>query len=354
MKHRGVLKKCLPITPGVRHKVYLDGVNVGSQAVPKELVSGGRHSGGRNNQGQITCRHRGGGNKFLYREVSSLMVNERGVVRGIQWDPNREAPIALVEVMYGRPGDMYGLKDRRGALKTGDEVVVADMLSWLTSGSTEEEVSLAWEKTEVSGGPVKVDGFTDLGSVPVSKVVGSLRWRYVLAGEGMQVGDVIGCFLGGVELGANQRALRAGMPVGTTVYDIGRAGAKSQWVKTPGTRARILRQEPHGTMVRMPSGEVRWLVYGSFGTVGSVGAKDHMLEVRGKAGIRRRKGIRPTVRGCAMNPIDHPHGGRTKGGRHDVTPWAKVAKGQPTRSPKKALGLIVKTSRQVRLSSSSE
>lgn len=321
MKHIGVLKKCSPTSPGLRHKVYLDGVVAGSQVVPKELVGGGRRSGGRNHLGQITCRHRGGGNKPLYREVTSLKINEMGLVRGIQWDPNRESPIALLEVTAGRPSQLLGLKSRGSITQLSSQHG--------SDGSFGSVGSLAG-----------VNEFATRGC----------EYRYVLAGESMSVGDVVSCFLEGVELGPNQRTLMTNRPVGTTVYDVSMgSGLKSQWVKTPGTRATVLRQEMDGTRVRMPSGELRWLPHGSFGTIGSVAGKDHMLEVRGKAGIRRRKGIRPTVRGCAMNPIDHPHGGRTKGGRHDVTPWAKVAKGQPTRPKKKPLGLIVKTSRQVRL-----
>jgi large subunit ribosomal protein L2 len=317
------IKHYKPTSPGIRHKVSLEGMESGSQLVPKSLTRGARRTGGRNNTGRITCFHRGGGLKRRHREVTSLRPWESGVVRGIQRDPSRQAWIALVE------------------------------------------------RTS------------------------SLTYKYVLAGEGMQVGNVVQCRVTAIgsdqqdpvrdamsqvvshplthakrglrdpvhkptEVTLNHRYRLGHMPIGTQVYDLMTTPysqeAQGKRVKTPGTHAVVLRHKHSDettymgakTRVEMPSGEHRWRPSTAMGTVGSVAGKDHVLEKTGKAGLNRRRGIRPTVRGCAMNPVDHPHGGRTKGGRHDVTPWARIAKGQPTRAARKPMGLIVKTARVAR------
>lgn len=282
------LKTYRPTTPGIRHKVKRVGVTQGTQDVPKSLRRGARRHGGRNNTGRITCFHRGGGTKGMMRHVTSLCNNELGVVRGIQWDPYRSSPLALVELVERQ-------MDRNGQL-----------------------------------GPTH---------------------RYILAGEGMVVGRYVMCHSNRFNMVAGNRTQRGRIPVGTTVYDVSPVyGDHGKYVKTPGGSAMIQRhdEELGRTRLRMPSGELRWMFDDSYATIGSVAAKDHNLEMIGKAGTNRRRGIRPTVRGCAMNPVDHPHGGRTKGGRHDVTPWAKIAKGQPTRSRRKPMGWIEKTARQSR------
>ena len=221
--------------------------------------------------------------KTVYRRVTSLKPGDVARVRGLQWDPQRTAPIALV-----------------------------DLLS--------------------DGVPTGVQ-------------------RYIVAGEGVRVGQTLLCDPKRTNLVPNHRTLRGRVPVGMTVYD--RASpdrGKATWVKVAGSSARVQRheEETRRTLVKRPSGEVRWRSSACRVSLGRVGAQDHRLEKVGKAGTNRRRGIRPTVRGCAMNPVDHPHGGRTKGGRHDVTPWAKIAKGQPTRPRRKALGWIVTTARQAR------
>lgn len=282
-----VLKASRPTSAGVRHKVARLGVTSGYQGVPKALSRGAKEQGGRNNTGRITCFHRGGGVKTAYRLVTSMIGPSVGVVAGIQWDPGRSSPVALVHT----------------------EVVSA-------SDQTQRATQ-----------------------------------RYRVAGEGMAVGDVLICDAAMSNYLPNHRTLRGNVPVGMTVYDISENGSRhGTLVKTPGASAVVQRHDVDEgrTRVRMPSGEVRWRKSSGWATIGAVGAKDHRLEVIGKAGVNRRRGIRPTVRGCAMNPVDHPHGGRTKGGRHDVTPWAKIAKGQPTRRKTKPLVWVVKTSRQAR------
>ena len=242
--------------------------------------------------GRITVRHRGGGVKTVLRSVTGLPPVHDVTVWGIQRDPQRTAPIAL-----------------------------------LSSNA---------------------DG----------------AWSYIVAGEGLTVGTVLrrASDKDDQDLAQNTRCRRRSVPVGLTVYDLAvmasdvgssREYLRSTLVKSAGTCAAVLRHDetrgPAGmTRLRLPSGEERWFPSSSYASLGKVAAEDHRLEVLGNAGSRRRRGIRPTVRGCAMNPVDHPHGGRTKGGRHDVTPWAKIAKGQPTRSRDERPVFVVKTSRQAR------
>jgi len=137
------------------------------------------------------------------------------------------------------------------------------------------------------------------------------------------------------------------IPPGTMVHNLelypGRGG---QAVRTAGASAQLLSKEGDFALVKMPSGEVRKFSVDCKATVGQVGNLDHENETYGKAGRTRWRGIRPTVRGVAMNPIDHPHGGgegRTSGGRHPVTPWGKPTKGAKTRSNKRTTKYIVRS-----------
>ena len=108
-------------------------------------------------------------------------------------------------------------------------------------------------------------------------------------------------------------------------------------MRVAGAKARVQRKTETEAWLTLPSGAVRRFSLRCRATLGSVGGEDHHLEVIGKAGKNRHRSIRPTVRGCAMNPVDHPHGGRTRGGRPTMTPWSRVAKGQPTRKKESAL-----------------
>jgi large subunit ribosomal protein L2 len=143
----------------------------------------------------------------------------------------------------------------------------------------------------------------------------------------------------------------AAMPVGTIVHNVemklGKGGAIA---RSAGSYAQIVGRDGSYVIVRLNSGEQRLILSSCFATIGAVSNQDHMNISLGKAGRSRWLGVKPSVRGVAMNPIDHPHGGgegRTSGGRHPVTPWGKATKGKKTRSNKGTNKFIV-TSRHVK------
>jgi len=283
------LKRFRPTSPGVRHKVVVRGERRGPQEVPKALRVSKSKSGGRNNTGHISAFHRGGGSRLLIRSVTPQVLatwNQAEVV-AIQVDPNRSAPLARVR----KPGSS-------------------------TSPTKATNSSKSWSNHDHA---------------------------YVIAGKGMTVGTVLHAGPH-APFDTHSRLPRGQIPRGTRVYDVevvpGRGG---QRVKSAGTFAERIAVDPVTSRIKLrrPSKGERWFSDLCTACIGQVAGEDHMLKVAGKAGWSRRRGIRPTVRGVAMNPIDHPHGGRTSGGRHDVTPWARIAKGKPTRSPRKPSVFVV-------------
>ena len=169
--------------------------------------------------------------------------------------------------------------------------------------------------------------------------------RYILAPVGLQVGAPI---LAGDKadiLPGNALPLGA-LPLGTLVHNIElKKGKGGQMVRSAGTAAQLVAKEKGFAQVRLPSGEVRMVHLECMATVGQVGNTDHSNVSYGKAGRRRHLGVRPTVRGVAMNPIDHPHGGgegKTSGGRHPCTPWGVPTKGYKTRNSKRTDRFIVR------------
>jgi large subunit ribosomal protein L2 len=238
----------------------------GSKPV-KALLRPKRRRGGRNNQGVITVRHRGGGHKRAYRIIDFLRDKD-GVpakVAGIQYDPNRSARIALLHYVDG-------------------------------------------EK------------------------------RYIIAPEGLKVGTMLESGPDAAPIVGNTLPLRK-MPVGVTIHNIELLpGQGASMCRSAGSSATLMARESEWAQVSLPSGEIRRVPGNCRATIGAVGNGDHMNVVIGKAGRNRWKGRRPHVRGTAMNPVDHPHGGgegRTKGGRHPVSPTAKSAKGGFTRKRRK-------------------
>lgn len=288
-------------TTGQRHvrriKVETKG---GRGRVPRKVRVGKRKQGGRNNQGKRTVRHRGGGVKQGRRKrVNGGRETGRGRVRGIQYDPTRTGRVARRKVVEG---------DRVGSER----------------------------KTE---------------------------YKYVLAAEGRRVGDRIQYGAGGelASKGSQRKRKRTGslarsgigIPTrrrGSTVRrkerDPGRKvcnvevspGEGGKYRRTAGGRGEVRVKMGGRVQIRRMGGKRREVSEECTATVGRVSGEDHSKESRGKAGRKRRRGIRPTVRGEAMNPIDHPHGGRTRGGRAEVTPWTRRAKGKPTRKSGKARG----------------
>lgn len=173
---------------------------------------------------------------------------------------------------------------------------------------------------------------------------------YVLAAEGLKVGQVIRVE-GGKREEASEQAVSTRMgstrtlesiPVGSTVCNVElEPGKGGKYVRTAGGSARLLRKPEGKALLRLPSGTRIEVSLQCTATVGRIAGEEHRMESMGKAGRMRNKGWRPTVRGEAMNPIDHPHGGRTRGGRPEVTPWGRIAKGKPTRSKKKISRWVV-------------
>jgi len=161
--------------------------------------------------------------------------------------------------------------------------------------------------------------------------------RYIIAPKGLTAGTQL---LSGAEApikSGNALPLRS-IPVGTTVHCIEMLPGKgAQLARSAGASAQLLAREGSYAQLRLRSGEIRKVHVDCRATIGEVGNEEHNLESIGKAGRKRWRGVKPTVRGVAMNPIDHPHGGgegRTSGGRHPVTPWGKPTKGKKTRSNK--------------------
>src|SRR3972149_2210798 len=263
------IRRYNPTTPGRRGATVSDFVELtpGAKRV-KGLVIPKRKKGGRNNQGVITARHRGGGHKRKYRMIDFRRSKDNipAVVNSIQYDPNRSARIALLHYADG-------------------------------------------EK------------------------------RYILAPEGWKIGDQV---LSGKDAPASVGNCLplSRIPLGMDIHNIemqpGRGGALC---RSAGTRASLAARDADWAQTTLPSGEIRRIPAACRATIGTLGNPDHMGIVLGKAGRKRWMGRRPHVRGTAMNPIDHPHGGgegRTKGGRHPVSPWGKSAKGGATRKRRKS------------------
>lgn len=163
--------------------------------------------------------------------------------------------------------------------------------------------------------------------------------RYILAPVGLNVGDKV---IAGdnVEPAVGNAMPMAKIPLGSTIHNVElRAGRGGQMVRGAGLGAQLMSREGDLCNLRLPSGEVRMVRTECYATIGRVGNAQHENEVMGKAGRKRWKGVRPTVRGVAMNPVDHPMGGgegRSSGGGHPVSPWGQLAKGKKTRKRNKA------------------
>lgn len=262
------IRRYNPTTPGRRGASVSDFAELTPGARPeKSLLAPKRRTGGRNHQGVITARHRGGGHKRMYR-VIDFRRNKDGVpakVHSIQYDPNRSARIALLHYVDG-------------------------------------------EK------------------------------RYILAPDGLQVGARIESGLNAPPVVGNCLPL-SHIPLGLVVHNVEmQPGRGGKLCRSAGSSATLAARDGNWAQLTLPSGEIRRVPASCRATIGTVGNPDHMNVTLGKAGRTRWLGRRPHVRGTAMNPIDHPHGGgegRTKGGRHPVSPTGKSAKGGATRKRRK-------------------
>ena len=169
--------------------------------------------------------------------------------------------------------------------------------------------------------------------------------RYIIAPKGVTAGDAITSGSDAAIKSGNSLPLR-NIPVGTQVHCVEmKPGKGAQIARSAGTSAQVVAREGAYATVRLRSGEMRKIHIDCRATIGEVSNSEHILRSLGKAGAKRWRGVRPTVRGVAMNPVDHPHGGgegRTSGGRHPVSPWGVPTKGYKTRSNKRTDNMIVR------------
>ena len=262
------LKTYKPKTAALRFTTLSDFEGVSKKRPERGLVEIKKSQAGRNAQGRITVRHRGGGHKKFLRRVDFKRQQKLDVpakVQAIEYDPNRTARLALLAYADG-------------------------------------------EK------------------------------RYILAPNGVKVGATLLAGPKAEPVDGNALPLSA-VPMGMAIHAIEMTpGEGAKLVRSAGMVARIAARDEAFAHVKLPSGEMRKVRVGCYATIGQVGNLEHENISLGKAGRKRWKGIRPTVRGVAMNPVDHPMGGgegRSSGGGHPVTPWGQLTKGKKTRSNRK-------------------
>jgi large subunit ribosomal protein L2 len=268
------IKTYKPTSPGKRHHVSTKNPDLSTNGPERSLVTSLSQSGGRNNYGRITSRHKGGGHKRKYRiiDFKRNKIDIAAKVVSIEYDPNRSANIALLSYLDG-------------------------------------------EK------------------------------KYILAPDGVSVGDQI---VAGdnVDTQPGNCLPMANIPLGTVIHNIEmKIGKGGQLVRSAGASAQLMAKEGKDVLVRLPSGEVRKFNRLCRACIGQVGNREHESRKLGKAGRTRWLGKRPSVRGVAMNPVDHPMGGgegKSSGGRHPCTPWGKPTKGYKTRRKKASDKMIVK------------
>jgi large subunit ribosomal protein L2 len=272
--------KTKPTSPGRRFlvKVVNPDLHKGKPHAP--LLESKSKNAGRNNNGRITVRHKGGGHKQHYRLID-FKRNKDGIVGAVErleYDPNRSANIALV---------LYADGDRRYIIAPKDVKAGTEIISGVDA-------------------PIKPGNCLPMRNIPVGSVIHCMELK---PGKGAQV------------------------------------------ARSAGTSAQLVAKENNHGILRLRSGEMRKILLDCRATIGEVSNSEHGLRSLGKAGAKRWRGVRPTVRGVAMNPVDHPHGGgegRTSGGRHPVSPWGTPTKGYKTRSNKRTDKLIVRSRRKTR------
>jgi large subunit ribosomal protein L2 len=266
--------KAKPTSPGRRGVVQVKHDHLHKGSSWAALTEPKSRTGGRNNAGRITTRHKGGGHKQHYRVVDFKRDKDgiKGRIERIEYDPNRTAHIALVLYLDGER-------------------------------------------------------------------------RYIIAPKGMHAGDEVQSGRDAAIKPGNALPLR-NIPVGSVVHCVELTPGKgAQLARSAGAAVQLVAREGQHATLRLRSGEMRKVQARCRATIGEVSNSEHNLEKLGKAGAKRWMGIRPTVRGVAMNPVDHPHGGgegRTSGGRHPVSPWGVPTKGYKTRKNKRTSNMIVR------------
>jgi large subunit ribosomal protein L2 len=260
------LKTFRPLTPSMRFKALPAFDEITKSKPEKSLTVSLKKSAGRNNQGRITVRHRGGGHKRRLRLIDFKRTRRDAAaeVLGIEYDPNRSARIALLQYPDGQKA-------------------------------------------------------------------------YILAPAGLAVGQKVAAGES-VEPSVGNAMPLSSIPLGTAIHNVELVPGKGgQLARSAGAQAYLSNREGGYALVKLGSGEIRRIHEKCYATIGQVGNVDHMNVSSGKAGRSRWLGIRPTVRGMVMNPIDHPNGGgngKSKGGggrQHPVSPWGQLAKGYKTR-----------------------
>jgi len=253
-----------PTSPGRRGMTGATFEEITSSKPVKALTQQIRKHGGRNTQGRITVRHRGGGHRRRWRDIDFKRDKREipAVVATIEYDPNRSARIALLNYVDGER-------------------------------------------------------------------------RYIIAPLGLHVGDKV-VTSPTAEIRVGNTLPIANIPVGTLIHNIEmKVGKGGQIARSAGTAAQLVAKEGEYAQVRLPSGEVRLILQVCLATIGEVGNLDHSNVKLGKAGRKRHLGIRPTVRGTAMSPRDHPHGGgegrQPTGMPGPKSPWGKPTRGKKTR-----------------------
>ena len=262
------IKTYKPTTPGRRGMSVVSSDHLTKKKPEKSLLEDIRENAGRNNNGRITTRHKGGRTRRKYRIIDFKRLKDDipAKVAALEYDPNRTANIALLHYADG-------------------------------------------EKS------------------------------YILAPLGLQVGDVIYSGAEGLDIKVGNSMPISVIPVGTMLHNIELVPKKGgQLCRSAGTSAQLMAKEGDYAQIRLPSGEVRMVPVKCRATIGQVGNIDHGNISIGKAGKKRHMGIRPTVRGVVMNPVDHPHGGGEGkspiGMPSPVTPWGKPTLGYKTRKKK--------------------
>jgi len=267
-----------PYTPGTRNKSVLDFSNLSKKEPEKSLTVSNHRAKGRNNKGRITIRHKGGGHKRRYRLIDFKRSKREieGKVAAIEYDPNRNANIALIHYEDGEK--RYILQPDK--LNVGDSIMAGDTA------------------------PISIGNALPLDKIPLGTDVHNIE---LFPGKGGQLG------------------------------------------RAAGTSAKLLAKENNFVVLRLASKEIRLFKKECFATIGKVSNSDIYNIVLGKAGRKRWLGVRPSVRGSVMNPVDHPHGGgegRCPIGRpRPLTPWGKPALGMKTRNKKKKSDMFIIRSR---------
>lgn len=249
----------------------------------KYLYSRKKNNAGRNNTGHITVHHQGGGHKKAFRKIQFKENFQTGFVVNIEYDPNRSARIAKICFIKNMQKYYY-------YILAPQNLKIFDII--------ENSTKLSKIKEE--------------GEITITKHLGSCYYIHEF-----NIGD----YIYNIELIPNKGA---------------------QLVRSGGTSALILQKTFENITVKLPSGEFRIIPWNCKAFFGNLSNENHNKLIWKKAGRSRWLNIRPTVRGVAKNPIDHPHGGNTSGGCHPVTPWARLTKGQPTKSKKKINKNIIK------------